>query len=143
MCAKQNDKETLKQFIYRMIGLKQKILFQLRQASTNIRYDPRTIQEVFLHTIYQGLGSKQTDIWQQLRPILLSGHITDEEILCHVMKIFSDENEHQRRLSQVPCQKTAHAYSAQRDGGDHLADKGDSEFIQQLITKMEILWTVD
>ncbi|KAL2092809.1 hypothetical protein ACEWY4_012607 [Coilia grayii] len=126
MCAKQNDQEFPQQFLYRMIGLKQKILFQSRQASADIRYDPRTIQEVFLHTIYQGLGSKHSEIRQRLRPFLSNSHVTDEEILCHVMKMINDENEHQRRLGQGPRQKTAHAHSVQRDGGDRPVDTRDS-----------------
>ncbi|KAL2091623.1 hypothetical protein ACEWY4_013886 [Coilia grayii] len=139
MCAKQNDQEFPQQFLYRMIGLKQKILFQSRQASADIRYDPRTIQEVFLHTIYQGLGSKHSDIRQRLRPFLSNSHVTDKEILCHVMKMINDENEHQRRLGQGPRQKTAHAHSVQRDGGDRPVDTRDSESIQQLNAKVEAL----
>ncbi|KAL4009661.1 hypothetical protein ACER0C_003513 [Sarotherodon galilaeus] len=54
MCARQSEQETPQQFLYRMIGLKQKILFQSKQVSTDIRYEPKTIQEVFLHSIYQG-----------------------------------------------------------------------------------------
>ena len=139
MCAKQNDQESPQQFLYRMIGLKQKILFQSKQVSADIRYDPTTIQGVFLHTIYQGLGSKHTDIRQQLRPFLSNSHVTDEEILCHVMRIISDENEHQRRLSQGSRQKTAHAHSVQRDGVDQPANNRDSESIQQLNAKVEAL----
>lgn len=81
-------------FVYSMIGLNQRILFQSKQANTDIRSDPKTIQEVFLHTIYQGLGSKHTDIRQQLRPLLSHSEVTDEEIVSQVTQIISDENEH-------------------------------------------------
>lgn len=94
MCAKQNEQEPPQQFLYRMIGLKQRILFQSKQGNTDICYDPKTVQEVFLHTVYQGLGSKHTNIRQQLRPLLSDGDVTDEEILSQVGKIISDENEH-------------------------------------------------
>ncbi|KAJ7991310.1 hypothetical protein DPEC_G00296000 [Dallia pectoralis] len=40
MCARQSDQEPPQQFLYRMIGLKQKILFQSRQTSADISYDP-------------------------------------------------------------------------------------------------------
>lgn len=83
-----------------MIGLKQKI-FQSRQANTDIRYEPKTIQEVFFHTIYQGLGSRHTDFRKQLKPLLSNSQVTDEEILNQVMKIINDENEHQWRLGYV------------------------------------------
>lgn len=109
MCARQSEQETPQQFLYRMIGLKQKLLFQSKQANTEISYDPRTVQEVFLHTIYQGLGAKYADLRQRLRPLTSNNNVTDEEILSEVTKIISDENEHQRRLGQVSRQRSAQA----------------------------------
>ena len=94
-----------------MIGLKQKILFQSKQANTEIHYDPKTIQQVFLHSIYQGLGSKHTDIRQQLRPLITTNQISDEDIVSRVMKIINSENEYQRRLDNVSRQKTTHTNS--------------------------------
>lgn len=61
MCGKQNRHESPQQFPYCMIRLKKKILFQLNQASTDIQYEPKTIQEVFLHSIYHSLESKDID----------------------------------------------------------------------------------
>ncbi|XP_030606237.1 uncharacterized protein LOC115794735 [Archocentrus centrarchus] len=139
MCAKQNDQETPQQFLYRMIGLKQKILFQSKQASTDIRYDRRTIQGVFLHSIYQGLCAKHTDIRQQLRPLLSNSEVADEEILSQVTKMMSDENEHQRRLGHAPRQKTTHAHSIQVEEREGTVDQGGSEMIQQLSVQVEAL----
>ncbi|KAK0144753.1 hypothetical protein N1851_016793 [Merluccius polli] len=62
MCARQAEQESPQQFLYRMIGLKQRLLFQSKQADTDISYDPKTIQEVFLNTIYQGLGAKHAEL---------------------------------------------------------------------------------
>lgn len=148
MCAKQSDQESPQQFLYRMIGLKQKLLFQSRQTSADISYDPNTIQEVFLHTIYQGLGIKHTDLRQRLRPLISNSQVTDEEILSQVMKIISDENEHQRRLGQPPRQKTTQAHSAKVETEDsHNNDKSrdkatenkDIQTIQQLSAQVETL----
>lgn len=147
MCARQSDQESPQQFLYRMIGLKQKLLFQSRQASTDISYDPKTIQEVFLHTIYQGLGTKHADLRQRLRPLISNSQVTDEEILCQVMKIISDENEHQRRLGQLPRQKTTQAHSAKVEMGDGnnnksqdtASDNKNLQTIQQLTSQVETL----
>lgn len=139
MCAKQNEQEPPQQFVYRMIGLKQRILFQSKQANTDIRYDPKTIQEVFLHTIYQGLSSKHTDVRQQLRPLLANHQVTDEDIVSRVTKIISDENEHQRRLGYVSKSKAMHAHSAQVDDGDQPADKREHHTIQKLSAQVESL----
>lgn len=139
MCAKQNDQESPQQFLYRMIGLKQKILFQSRQANTDIRYDHKTIQEVFLHTIYQGLGSKHTDIRQQLRPLLSNNRVMDEEIVSHVTKIVSDENEHLRRIGYGPRQKATHIHSVGADGIYQSVKEKDHQAIQQLSAQVETL----
>lgn len=148
MCARQLDQESPQQFLYRMIGLKQKILFQSRQASADIAYDPKTIQEVFLHTIYQGLGTKHADLRQRLRPLISNSQVTDEEILRQVMKIISDENEHQRRLGQPPRQKVAQAHSAKVETGDRnnnnksrdtAPDNENLQTIQQLTSQVETL----
>lgn len=148
MCARQSDQESPQQFLYRMIGLKQKLLFQSRQASADISYDPKTIQEVFLHTIYQGFGTKHADLRQRLRPLISNSQVTDEEILRQVMKIISDENEHQRRLGQLPRQKVTQAHSTKVEMGDRdnnnrsrdtPSDNENLQKIQQLTSQVETL----
>lgn len=98
MCAKQNDHETPQQFLYRVIGLKQRILFTSRQAETEIKCSPEAVQGVFLHTVYQGIGYKHNDIRRELKPLLSDSTVTDETILKHVMKITSDESERERQI---------------------------------------------
>ena len=51
MCAKQNDNETPQQFLYRVIGLKQKILFTSSLPDANVKYSRGTVQDIFLHTV--------------------------------------------------------------------------------------------
>ena len=115
MCAKQNEHETPQQFLYRVIGLKQRILFTSRQAETEIKHSPETVQGVFLHTVYQGIGHKHNDIRREIKPLLSDSTVTDETILKHVMKITSDESERQRRLGSTPRQKHTAAHSARVD----------------------------
>lgn len=81
MCARQAEQESPQQFLYRMIGLKQKLIFQLKQAHSDISYNPKTIQEVFLYTVYQGVGAKYIDLRQRFRPLVSHSQVTDEEIL--------------------------------------------------------------
>lgn len=140
MCARQTEQESPQQFLYRMIGLKQKLIFQSKQANADISYDPRTVQEVFLHTIYQGLGAKYADLRQRLRPLTSNSNVTDEEILSEVTKIISDENEHQRRLGQVTRHRPAQAQSAVIEMKDKMAkEKQTSQTIQQLAAQVETL----
>lgn len=124
MCAKQMETETPQQFLYRVIGLKQKILFAIKQSNTDVRYSPATIQDVFLHTVYQGLGHKYKDVRSELKPLLADHSITDEAIVRNVMKITNDENERARRLGPITRPKHSNASSAQLESEP---DKGVKE----------------
>ncbi|XP_046692674.1 uncharacterized protein LOC124377300 [Silurus meridionalis] len=112
MCTKQDENETPQQFLYRLIGLKQRILLTSKLADTNIKYSPATVQDVFLHTVYQGFGHKHNDIRRELKPLLTTSGVTDEMILRHVMKITSEENERMKRLGGRR-QMVTNAHSAQ------------------------------
>ena len=120
-------------------SFQQKILFQSKQANTDIHYDPKTIQEVFLHTIYQGLGSKHTDIRQQLRPLPSNNQVTDEDIVSQVMKILSDHNEQQLRTDYGLRQKATHSHSVRVDDIEKSAHKKEHQTIQQLSAQVETL----
>lgn len=113
MCGKQNDNETPQQFLYRLIGLKQKLIFLSRQAVTDLEYDEQTIQNVFLRTIYQGMGAKYNQLRTELKPLLTNRLVTDEALLRQVTQIASDESERQRRLGQASRQRVPNALSAQ------------------------------
>ena len=60
MCARQDEIETPQQFLYRVIGLKQRVLFTSKLSDAGIKYSPATVQDVFLHSVYQGLGYKHS-----------------------------------------------------------------------------------
>ncbi|KAL1261164.1 hypothetical protein QQF64_008991 [Cirrhinus molitorella] len=148
MTAKQHDHETPQQFLYRMISLKQKILFSSRQVNSDIRYDDQTVQSVFIHTVSQGIGLKHSDIRRELRPFLSDSTVSDETLLRHVIRITSDESERQCRLGQSTCYKVAHAHSAQfeSDSGAKEMVRVDEttkdKIIQQLKVQIEALTTV-
>lgn len=113
MCTKQSDQETPQQFLYRVKGLKQKILFAARQADSDPKYSAATVQDVFLHTMYQGLSHRCKDIRSELKLLLSDRNVTDDAILRHIMKITSDKNERLRRLGPPARTKQSTASIAQ------------------------------
>ncbi|KAL1260407.1 hypothetical protein QQF64_008234 [Cirrhinus molitorella] len=115
MCGKQNDNETPQQFLYRLIGLKQKLIFLSKQAATDLEYDEQTIQNVFLRTIYQGMGPKYNQFCTEMKPLLMNRLVTDEALLRQVTQIASDESERQRQLGQALRPRVSNALSAQCD----------------------------
>ncbi|KAI3375565.1 hypothetical protein L3Q82_003895 [Scortum barcoo] len=71
----QEENETPQQFLYRVIGLKQRVLFTSKLSDAGIKYSAATIQEVFLRTVYQGLGDRHSEIRRELKPLLAGeGH---------------------------------------------------------------------
>lgn len=85
MCARQEENETLQQFLYPVIGLKQRVLFTSKLSDAGIKYSAATVQDVFLHTVHQGLGHKHSYICIELKPFLTSSEVSDETILRYVM----------------------------------------------------------
>ncbi|KAL3987734.1 hypothetical protein ACER0C_014849 [Sarotherodon galilaeus] len=113
MCARQDENETPQQFLYWVIGLKQRVLFTSKMSDAGIKYSPATVQDVFLHSVYQGLGYKHSDIRRELKPVLSSGEVSDETILRHIMRITSEESERQNRIGSSRRQNTTSAHSTQ------------------------------
>lgn len=109
--AKQHDHETPQQFLFRMMGLRQKVIFTSRQTDSDIRYGAQTVQNVFLHTVYQGLSEKHEDIRRELKPLLSDATVTDEVLLKQITKTTNEESERKRCLGRVPRPKIAHAQS--------------------------------
>ena len=148
-CTKQNDNETPQQFLYRVIGLKQKILFASKYADTEVKYNANTVQDIFLHTIYQGLGHKHDDIRRELKPLLSDSNASDEMILKQLMKITNTEDERQRRLGANARQKHINVHSTQLDVAAAAQDssvrkdfsnkKPMADALQQLTEKVEKL----
>lgn len=148
MCTKQSDHETPQQFLYRVMGLKQKILYASRQADSDRKYSAATVQDVFLHTVYQGLSHRCKDIRSELKPLLADSNVTDDAILRHVMKVTSDENERLRRLGPPTRMKQPTASSAQvhsepgsDEGGrtEAAARKSHNDPIKQLTARIDAL----
>lgn len=82
MSTKQYELENPQQFLYRMIGLKQKVMFASRQDNMDI--EPRTIQNVFLRTIHRGRLPKYSDIRNELKPLLSDYTVSDERLYFEI-----------------------------------------------------------
>jgi len=148
MCTKQKDNETPQQFLYRAIGLKQKILLASKHADTDVKYNANTVQDVFLHTVYQGLGHRHADIRRELKPLLADPGVTDEAILKQMKRVMSDESERQRRLGPFTRQRPTNVHSAQVEANavqspivkeENMGKKPKTDMIQQLTEKVEKL----
>ncbi|XP_034416652.1 uncharacterized protein LOC117749943 [Cyclopterus lumpus] len=145
MCAKQHEHETPQQFLYRTIGLKQKIMFTSRQSNSVVKYDASTVQCVFLNTIYQGLGEKHEDVRRDLKPLLSDSTLSDESILRQVIQTTNEESERKRRLGRSSIRKVTQAHSTHAEpektnkGDKNTETENKDKTIQRLAAQVETL----
>lgn len=148
MCAKQYENETPQQFLYRMIGLKQKIMFTAKQTTSVVKYDASTIQCIFLNTICQGMGERHKDVRRELKPLLGDPTVSDEALLRQVIKTTTEESERKRRLScssvsrssKVTQAHSTHAVPEEKpQGGMKVNSVTKDDTIQRLSTQVEAL----
>lgn len=146
--AKQHDHETPQQFLYRMMGLRQKVLFTSKQTDSDIKYEAQTVQNAFLHTVYQGLNEKDKDIRQELKPLLSDPIVTDDALVKQITKTTNEESERKRRLGRATRPKAAQAQSNETDHCDvtkvesHPDSKAKYELIHQLSAQVQALTQV-
>lgn len=148
MCAKQHENETPQQFLYRMIGLKQKIMFTAKQTTSFVKYDASTIQCIFLNTICQGMGERHEDVRRELKSLLGDPTVSDEALLHQVIKTTTEESERKRRLSRSSTSRNSKVMQAHSthagpeekpQGGMKVNSVAKDDTIQRLSTQVEAL----
>lgn len=133
--AKQHEHERPQQFLYRVMGLKQKVIFMSKQTDSDIKYEAQTAQNVFLHTVYQGLNEKHDNVRRELKPLLSDPAVTDNGLLRQVIKTTSEESERKQRLGRSARPKTARAHSGEvtTSGADRAKPASDTKAKDELI----------
>ncbi len=99
--ARQQDIESPQQFLYRVMGLKQQVIFESQQPGVDFSYDKKLVQGTFLHTIYQGLNEKNSYVRHDLKPFLSDMQVSDDFLLEQVTKSTSEEEGRLKRLITV------------------------------------------
>lgn len=112
--ARQHDKESPQQFMYRLMGLKQRVLFASK-VSTGFQYDKKLVQGVFLHSLYQGIHEKYSYIRRDLKPYISDENVTDDFILDVITRAVSEDTERQNRLGHTLKSKTVSVSTVQMD----------------------------
>eukprot|EP00794_Sanderia_malayensis_P011481 gene11481-12678_t len=122
----QGQKETPETFLLRALDLRQKILFACQEADTNLKYDFKLVQGMFLRSIETGL--RYDNILTKLRPILQDTKISDEELIHQVSSISSAETERQARLGKKSRDLQANAVlSSEGQNRQLISQKNPSE----------------
>lgn len=113
--AKQHDKLSPHQFLYRLIGLKQRVIFESQQPGAEFNYDKRLVQGTFLHTLYQGLNDKNSHVRQDIKPFLADTQVSDDLLLEQLTKSTMEEEGRLKRLGAVAKSRSVTVSMAQSD----------------------------
>lgn len=99
--ARQNDKESPQQFLYRIMGLKQRVLFESQQPGVGFSYNKELVQGTFIHTLYQGLNERNSHVRRDLKPFLSDMQVSDDLLLEEITKSTAEEEGRLKRLGSV------------------------------------------
>lgn len=112
--AKQQERENPQQFMYRLMGLKQRVLFASRQSSSEFQYDNKLVNGVFLHSLYQGISEKYAYVRRDVKPLISNPNVTDDVILEIITQSISEEVGRQTRLGHTYKTKTVTVNTTQQ-----------------------------
>lgn len=124
--AKQLDKEGPQQFMYRLMGLKQRLLFASKQTA-GFQYDGTLVQGVFLHSLYQGMNERYAHVRRDIRPHISNMKVTDDFILDTITRSVSEDIERQNRLGHANKQRQANINAVQQNSGQQKDDQMQTE----------------
>ena len=75
----QEGGETPQEFLARLLDLKQKVLFASQEAGSDLKYDPKLVQCMFLLSLLTALRSDTIKL--EVKLYLQNTEVTDEELL--------------------------------------------------------------
>lgn len=144
--AKQQDKESPQQFMYRLMGLKQRVLFASEQTESEFQYDRKLVQGVFLHSLYQGLNEKYTFVRRDIKAAIGTQEISDDQILELITQSVSEETERQKRIGHIYKSKVTIASVTQQEDGkgqcsslNHAEVRANRDAIHELSVQVSAL----
>jgi hypothetical protein len=93
----QQPKETAQQFLLRALDLRNKVGFASKESECEVQYDEPLIQKTFMKPFET--GPRDDILAANLRPILRTSGLTDEELMKHVNELASHQAERQNKLA--------------------------------------------
>lgn len=104
MNMSQDPKESVQNFLFRGIELREKLLWKLSEEDEGEQFSPELIQRKFLRSIETGLLSE--GVKMQLKPYLSNPRIKDDELIERVNEAANLEQERQQKLKKTVLSKS-------------------------------------
>ena len=94
MC--QKPKESVQQFLLRIMDARNKVVFASKEADTDFIYGSQLIQNTFLKALETGIRDEY--LTTSLRPILRKDGVSDEELMRSINELASQKTESENKL---------------------------------------------
>ena len=94
----QSPKESPQKFLFRALDLRNKVLFVSQEDDSKFDHGFPLVQNTFLKSLETGL--RDDILVTNLRPILRTPDISDEDLMKHVNELTSNQAERQSKLEQ-------------------------------------------
>ena len=101
----QEPQESPQNFLIRALDTRQKILFASQELDTQLKYDPKLVQEMFLRAVDTGLQDEA--IRSRLRPSLQTPEVQDEDLIQQMNVVVSEETGRKSKLGTSNRHKSA------------------------------------
>ena len=108
----QRPKETAQQFLLRARDLRNKVGFASKESDCEVYYDEPLIQKTFMKSFETGL--REDILAANLRTILRSSPLTDEDLMRHVNELASHQAERENKLASASTKKRYRDTAIQR-----------------------------
>ena len=89
MC--QKPKESVQQFLLRIMDARNKVVFASKEADTDFNYCCQLIQNTFLKALETGIRDEY--LTTSLRPILRKDGVSDDELMRSINELASQKTE--------------------------------------------------
>ena len=133
--VRQQSSESPQQFLLRALDLRNKVNFASQESDSEFNYGASLIQKTFAKSFETGLCD---DILaSNLRPILRTSGLTDEELMRQVNELASQRAERSSKLASERQKSTkVHACEVGKDEGEARAKNATTDGGQQLLLEI-------
>ena len=94
---------TSQDFFVHILDIRQKVFFAFQEAGSDLKYDPRLIQCMFLHSLLTGVQNYSI---MEIKPCLQNTQVEDEELSEKLNAAVSNETERMQKLGSHHGQLT-------------------------------------
>ena len=133
----QGSQETATQFVYRAMGLRQKLIVLSKSPAVEIKYDQDLVQRLFLKSLETGLTSEA--IMTEIKPLLRNPIVSDEDLIFAVGQASSSDQQRSVKLNKSKIRPRVNAVEMKYEAENELNLIPSNQYSTKENKSMEML----